>query len=629
MPAGTISQSIQPSQKAVIAYAAGATIATEYRSKSSFIVLGRTPTNPGAVEAAAAGAIVAVYLDMSLYDSAGTYHSYMYSAIGGTPVLAAYGSGGTSYGPPVNWLALSTAQIRTKIDLTIRKIKNDLPHINCIFADDAGPGWTGYDSLSAGVREQFYQVHIVIAQKLRELADELSILIFSNGLWEGNAKNQGYPVRATHGCSLYDGFCIEHHATSELAFWLAVGDGQWKMRDPNGQRLMFFIANNASEYAGYRNQRNIAWINTQTTPQYTSNPITSSGLPAHDLVLTFGAAPTVTVSVAPNPVTVQTGTTQQFTATVTGATANIAWRVNGVTGGSPTTGTISAGGLYTAPVSVPSGGAVTVTALQQPTGQTGNSNVTVTASPPPPSDPQLPPVPTPNNRKFGNDFNALIPNNMTPGYVRGPIADVNEVAIMKGMWFGYDGNAGGTAPQPVKLYVFQTDINGDGAARVAATAEFTITAGTAPTWVYLPFTSSYQGVAGSYYLAIHSGGTEATGRFFRNENANVSRGKNAAYPGPPADLASASVGNADVSIFVDYDPVGAVSSSATLNSVGTSTTTFGATQGAVIIPNNLVVYVPTEVVRQVAIPWKIVSTTDGTLEARVTWDPTAPGWRYL
>lgn len=61
----------------------------------------------------------------------------------------------------------------------------------------------------------------------------------------------------------------------------------------------------------------------------------------------------VQVVVAPTLVTLTTGTTQQFTATVSNASNTaVTWQVNGVNGGSATTGTVSATGLYTAPSSL-------------------------------------------------------------------------------------------------------------------------------------------------------------------------------------------------------------------------------------------------------------------------------------
>src|SRR5579884_2056050 len=60
--------------------------------------------------------------------------------------------------------------------------------------------------------------------------------------------------------------------------------------------------------------------------------------------------PQVAIAISPTSVTVGSGATQQFQATVTGST-NIAvtWQVNGVPGGNPESGTISSSGLYIAP----------------------------------------------------------------------------------------------------------------------------------------------------------------------------------------------------------------------------------------------------------------------------------------
>ena len=79
---------------------------------------------------------------------------------------------------------------------------------------------------------------------------------------------------------------------------------------------------------------------------------------------------TQTAPVTPAVVTVagaaqtRIGSTAQFTATVTGGTSTtVSWQVNGVTGGSAATGTISASGLYTAPATLPSPNTVTIAAV--------------------------------------------------------------------------------------------------------------------------------------------------------------------------------------------------------------------------------------------------------------------------
>jgi hypothetical protein len=75
---------------------------------------------------------------------------------------------------------------------------------------------------------------------------------------------------------------------------------------------------------------------------------------------------TVTVTISPLQATVITGRTQRFTAKVQGTTnQTVTWKVNGITSGNSTLGTIGASGLYTAPNSVPSGGSVTVTAVSK------------------------------------------------------------------------------------------------------------------------------------------------------------------------------------------------------------------------------------------------------------------------
>ncbi len=93
--------------------------------------------------------------------------------------------------------------------------------------------------------------------------------------------------------------------------------------------------------------------------------------PFAGLLLTIGCGNTTSsntpasaaVSVTGVPQT-RIGTTAQFTATVTGASSSaVTWQVNGVTGGSTSTGTISTTGLYTAPTILPSPNTVTITAV--------------------------------------------------------------------------------------------------------------------------------------------------------------------------------------------------------------------------------------------------------------------------
>ena len=73
--------------------------------------------------------------------------------------------------------------------------------------------------------------------------------------------------------------------------------------------------------------------------------------------------PSIQVVVTPNAGTVLLGETLAFSASVSNsADTSVIWSVNGITGGSPQAGTISADGVYTAPADLPQAGMVQVTA---------------------------------------------------------------------------------------------------------------------------------------------------------------------------------------------------------------------------------------------------------------------------
>lgn len=106
-----------------------------------------------------------------------------------------------------------------------------------------------------------------------------------------------------------------------------------------------------------------------TAPAQIPNPNSFVILATSPVDLTAFATFTVTidsgirVQVTPTAITIGTGETQQFTATVTGTSnTSVTWEVNGTAGGDPNNGgTITAGGLYTAP---PTGtSAVTIKAV--------------------------------------------------------------------------------------------------------------------------------------------------------------------------------------------------------------------------------------------------------------------------
>jgi serine protease len=77
------------------------------------------------------------------------------------------------------------------------------------------------------------------------------------------------------------------------------------------------------------------------------------------------AAPTVLLAVCPGSSSVPVGSgTQAFTATVANTSDDsVTWQVNNIAGGNSTVGTITSAGVYTAPATVPSASAVTITAV--------------------------------------------------------------------------------------------------------------------------------------------------------------------------------------------------------------------------------------------------------------------------
>ncbi len=91
------------------------------------------------------------------------------------------------------------------------------------------------------------------------------------------------------------------------------------------------------------------------------------------------AAP-VTVSVTPATASVQVAMTQAFAASVAGSSNTMVnWSVNGAAGGNAMVGMISAAGVYTAPMTVPSPATVTITAVSAADStKSGSAQITVT-----------------------------------------------------------------------------------------------------------------------------------------------------------------------------------------------------------------------------------------------------------
>src|ERR1019366_2387295 len=119
----------------------------------------------------------------------------------------------------------------------------------------------------------------------------------------------------------------------------------------------------------------------------------------------------VTVALTPTGRTIRCGTTLALTARLANTTnQGVVWLVNGVVGGSPAVGTVSASGVYTAPNDLTGTGTVTITAVSQadPAAE-GSITVTlqnplpvVTSVTPNPVNPGIPTTITVNGSGFAN-----------------------------------------------------------------------------------------------------------------------------------------------------------------------------------------------------------------------------------
>ncbi len=115
-------------------------------------------------------------------------------------------------------------------------------------------------------------------------------------------------------------------------------------------------------------------------PASVPNPatVTVKGIPQADTTKSDTSQITIypKIAISPTAAIVPGGRTQQFT-----ANKPASWFVNDVAGGNATVGTISAGGLYTAPASVPSPARVTIKAAWQAnSAKTATATVTITAA---------------------------------------------------------------------------------------------------------------------------------------------------------------------------------------------------------------------------------------------------------
>jgi regulation of enolase protein 1 (concanavalin A-like superfamily) len=144
-------------------------------------------------------------------------------------------------------------------------------------------------------------------------------------------------------------------------------------------------------FSGYISADGTSWtsVGTYTVPMVaqlrvglavTSHANGTLNTAVFDNVSITSASGTLKVTMSPSASTLNVGATQQYAATVTNATNTaVTWQVNGVTGGSAGTGTISPTGLYTAPTVLsisPTSFTVSAVSVQDPS-VSGSAQLTV------------------------------------------------------------------------------------------------------------------------------------------------------------------------------------------------------------------------------------------------------------
>ncbi len=119
--------------------------------------------------------------------------------------------------------------------------------------------------------------------------------------------------------------------------------------------------------------------NVVPSPSRVTVQASSHAVPSATATASVTVLPSVTVTVSPTQAMVRTNRSLQFNAKVAGAqNQTVIWKVNGVTGGNTTVGTITTGGLYRAPATVPNPATVTVSATSAADGSAiANAAVTI------------------------------------------------------------------------------------------------------------------------------------------------------------------------------------------------------------------------------------------------------------
>ena len=205
----------------------------------------------------------------------------------------------------------------------------------------------------------------------------------------------------------------------------------------------------------------------------------------------------ITVSLSPASASVLLGTVQTFTAVVSNATnGSLNWQVNGISGGNPAIGTISASGVYTSPVELPSAAQIIVQATSlEDSSKSASAVVTVTSDITVSVSPQAVPVELGAARSFAAVVNSAgNPDRAVNWIVSGNGCAATSCGSVDAAGI-YTAPQILTAPPDVLVKaVSVADPSKSGAAAITVTSSFTLT--------HTGFTSVNTGTTANYTATL-------------------------------------------------------------------------------------------------------------------------------
>jgi hypothetical protein len=201
-----------------------------------------------------------------------------------------------------------------------------------------------------------------------EAVDESALMVNPDS---GQAKQTSVYVTVAPGSASVKINTIQQF--SATVFNAADQSVSWSVNGVNGGSMTTGWITSSGQYTAPTAVPSPATVTVQATSLIAPTAIGTA-------TVTIAAPLPVKVTISPKTASVATRQTHQFTATVQNSTNHsVTWKVNGVANGNSTIGTITTGGLYTAPAAVPSPSSVTVTAVSAAdTSASASATVTIT-----------------------------------------------------------------------------------------------------------------------------------------------------------------------------------------------------------------------------------------------------------